>query len=162
MRKQRWLVCLMTAASLREMRPGLPRNRLRDGRMRLPVGARLATTGCQVSGTMHRQRETHTGCELAEILMANKRESTENPVTIPEAKCGDTPCQKGKAGRRWYSHLTISPFDVPPGECGCLKGSQNVSHVEHGKPVHSHEESVVCLTQGGWKEEQAREPRRSE
>jgi hypothetical protein len=137
------------------------RNRLRDGRMRLPVGARLATTGCQVSGTMHRQRETHTGCELAEILMANNGEPTINLVKSARRNAV-TRLAKRQAGRRWYWCLTISPFVAPPGKDGCLKESQKVGHAEHGKPVHPHGEYVVCQPQGGRKGEQAEEPRKSE
>jgi len=161
MRILEWLSCRETVALLRRMQPGLNKNRLRDGRMRLPVGAWSVTTRCQVSGTMHRQRETHTGCELAAILMANYSEPTINLVKYARRNALIR-LAKRQAGRRWYSGLTTSPFDVPPGKGGCLKGSLNVSHVEHGKPVFPHHEYVVCHPQGWRKEEQAEEPRESE
>ncbi|HME54350.1 MAG TPA: hypothetical protein VKM55_19145 [Candidatus Lokiarchaeia archaeon] len=141
MRKQEWLDCQVTVAFLWEQQPGLFRNRLRDGRMRLPVGAWLATTRCQASGTMHRYRGTHPGCELAEFLMVNKCEPIINLVTPPRRNALIR-LAKRQAGRRWYSLFTISPFVVPPGNSGYLKETQNVDHPEHGKPVHSHDEDA--------------------
>jgi hypothetical protein len=120
-----------------EMQPSLLRNRLRDGRKRLPVGAWLATTRYQASGTMHCCRETHSGCELAELLMVNKCEPTINLVMYPRRNALKR-LSKGKRARRWYSCLAISPFVDPSGNSGYLKEALNVNHSGHGKPVGSH------------------------
>jgi len=135
MRIPEWLGCQMTVALPGEQQPGLLQNRLRDGRMRLPVGAWLATTRCQASGTMNRCKETHPCSELAESLMVKQSEPTINLVTCPRRNALIR-LAKRQASRRWYFGFTISPFVVSPGNSGYLTETLNVDYPEHGKPVH--------------------------
>ena len=137
MRMQEWLGCQVTVALLLEQRPGLLRNRLRDGRLRLPVDAWLATTRCQASGTMYFSRGTHPVCRLAGSLKVNQRKPTINPVTPPWRNALIRHAKR-QAGRRCYFTVNISPFVAPPGNSGYLKETQNVDHPEHGKPVGPH------------------------
>nr|MDO8110789.1 hypothetical protein [Candidatus Sigynarchaeota archaeon] len=138
---QEWLGCQRTVALPWGQQPGLLQNRLRDGRLRLPVDAWLATTMCQASGTMYCSRGTHPFCRLAGSLMTNQSKLTINLVT--SAWQNALIClAKRQAGRRCYSIFNISPSVVPPGNSECLKETMNVDHPEHGKPVHPHDEET--------------------
>jgi hypothetical protein len=141
MRIQEWLNCQVTVALPWEQRPGLLQNRLRDGRMRLPMDAWLVTTRCQALGTMYCSRGTHPFCRLAESLMANQSKLTINLVTSAWRNALIRQAKR-QAGRRCYSTFNISPFVVPPGNSECLKETMNVDHPEHGKPVNPHDKDA--------------------
>ncbi len=109
------------------------RNRPRDERVWLLRHASLVMMMCEALRTMYPQRGLHSCWGLAKTPMVNNRELSINLVRLMRRNVVIRRAKRQADSRKCWSVIFFSSI-AQPGEREYLKESQNVNHVEHGKP----------------------------